>query len=248
MIRINQTQSIYQSTQNSTSYTSGSVVLNGGIGIKGNAYIGGPKVVLGDGSNAAVLKFRSDVSNDVYQMEYRNPDTLNIRMVGTSDSSTVRYFDFGSYSTDTNDSTWTSRLRVPTSAVNGTTVVTGDMSISGALNVTSTVQSASTSSGAFICAGGVGIAKALFVGDVFTAASVNQIGSANAQSTSNSSMLVNGTLSFNNGTSNMLFYSPVGAAAPSYTTRSAGTKIILYPTMSGASVDHAIGIECFYPR
>lgn len=52
-----------------------------------------------------------------------------------------------------------------------------------------------------------------------------------------------GTVNMNNGTSNMILYNTSGVAAPSFTTRSAGTKIVLYPNISGTLTDFALGIE-----
>lgn len=44
-------------------------------------------------------------------------------------------------------------------------------------------------------------------------------------------------------TSNWLEWNTNGVAAPTFTTRSAGTKVVLYPTMSTFSSDYALGIE-----
>lgn len=49
---------------------------------------------------------------------------------------------------------------------------------------------------------------------------------------------------FLNGTaSNMLEYNNQGVAPPSFTTRSAGTKVVVYPNIAASSVDYGIGIE-----
>lgn len=64
-----------------------------------------------------------------------------------------------------------------------------------------------------------------------------QIISTMAGSTSNGQLYLNGS------TSNRIDFAAVGTAAPAFTTRSAGTKILLYPQLSGSAVDYAIGIE-----
>lgn len=46
----------------------------------------------------------------------------------------------------------------------------------------------------------------------------------------------------NSATSNMLTFNTNGVAAPAFTTRSVGTKIVLYPQVSATAVDYAIGI------
>lgn len=47
----------------------------------------------------------------------------------------------------------------------------------------------------------------------------------------------------NGSTSNFLEFNTTGVAAPAFTTRSSGTKLVLYPNISGSSVDYAMGIE-----
>lgn len=57
-----------------------------------------------------------------------------------------------------------------------------------------------------------------------------------AGSTSDPQLLLNGT------TNNWIEFGGVGFADPSFTTRSLGTKIVLYPNVGGATVDFAIGM------
>jgi Phage Tail Collar Domain len=62
-----------------------------------------------------------------------------------------------------------------------------------------------------------------------------------------SSVTVGGTagskIALSGVTSNWINWSTAGVAAPSFTTRSVGTKLVLYPAVAGAAVDYAIGIE-----
>ena len=51
------------------------------------------------------------------------------------------------------------------------------------------------------------------------------------------------TLVFTNATSNWLQWNTAGVAAPAFTTRSSGTKMVLYPLVSGSAVDYALGVE-----
>lgn len=46
-----------------------------------------------------------------------------------------------------------------------------------------------------------------------------------------------------NGTSNWIQWNTSGTAAPAFTTRSVGTKIVLYPNIAGATSDFALGVE-----
>jgi hypothetical protein len=50
-------------------------------------------------------------------------------------------------------------------------------------------------------------------------------------------------MELNHGTSNWIQWGTAGTAAPALTTSSAGTKLLLYPAVSGASTDYAIGME-----
>ena len=52
-----------------------------------------------------------------------------------------------------------------------------------------------------------------------------------------------GTIYLNNATNARIDFVASGVAAPAFTTRSAGTKIVLYPQVGAAAVDYAIGIE-----
>lgn len=52
-----------------------------------------------------------------------------------------------------------------------------------------------------------------------------------------------GQLYLNGATGNRIDFNVNGVAAPTFTTRSAGTKIVLYPSLSGSAADYALGIE-----
>lgn len=52
-----------------------------------------------------------------------------------------------------------------------------------------------------------------------------------------------GTVNLTNATSNLIAYSTAGVAAPTFTTRSAGTKVVLFPNIGASAVDYALGIE-----
>ncbi len=60
---------------------------------------------------------------------------------------------------------------------------------------------------------------------------------------SGSPTLSGGQVLLTNGTSNAIVWNTAGFAAPAFTTRSAGTKLVLYPNISGATVDFGFGVE-----
>jgi hypothetical protein len=52
-----------------------------------------------------------------------------------------------------------------------------------------------------------------------------------------------GQIYLNGATGNRIDFNNNGVAAPTITTRSAGTKIVLYPNVGGSTVDYALGID-----
>lgn len=50
-------------------------------------------------------------------------------------------------------------------------------------------------------------------------------------------------IQLNGATGNRIEYTTTGVAAPSFTTRSVGSKIVLYPSVTASSADYAIGID-----
>ncbi|WP_247651804.1 beta strand repeat-containing protein [Chitinophaga eiseniae] len=81
----------------------------------------------------------------------------------------------------------------------------------------------------------------------------NYIQNGTAAQTANFNITGNGTfgslasfaggIQLTNGTSNLINYSNFGVVAPTFTTRSAGTKLVYYSTLSTAAVDYATGVE-----
>jgi hypothetical protein len=52
-----------------------------------------------------------------------------------------------------------------------------------------------------------------------------------------------GQVYLNGSTSNRVEWNTQGTGAPAFTTRSAGTKLLLYPSLSGSITDYAVGID-----
>jgi hypothetical protein len=126
----------------------------------------------------------------------------------------------------------------------------GNTTITGFANVTSTIQ------------GGAGLTIAGALAGVTTAAMGNTTitGFANVSTSVNSAMLTVGTsfianssqltissggsaVSLSNGTSNRITWGTGGVAAPTLTSYSAGTKLVLYDSVSAGSTGYAIGID-----
>ena len=52
-----------------------------------------------------------------------------------------------------------------------------------------------------------------------------------------------GQIFLNGATLNRIDWNTNGTGAPAYTTRSAGAKVVLYPSISGSATDYALGVE-----
>ena len=84
-------------------------------------------------------------------------------------------------------------------------------------SITNSTDSSGTTSGALVVKGGVGIGGAQYLGG-----NLNLTGGSGA---------------------NMVISSISGVAAPTLTTRSPGTRFVIYPQVGATAVDYAIGIE-----
>lgn len=64
-----------------------------------------------------------------------------------------------------------------------------------------------------------------------------------ANASTNMAIIKDGETSLNNATSNWIKWAAAGYAPPAFTTRSVGTKLVLYPQIDASHVDYAIGIN-----
>lgn len=82
-------------------------------------------------------------------------------------------------------------------------------------------------------------AARLTIGSTGTSTFTGQIASTLANNTADGG----GQLYLNGATGNRIDFNTAGVAAPAFTTRSAGTKIVLYPSLSASAADFALGIQ-----
>ena len=129
-----------------------------------------------------------------------------------------------------------------TNPVSTTGNITGGNVLGGA-NVNATTHTGTTVSvsanitGGNILTGGIVSATANITGgNVLTAGQIVSTQTGNA-TTAAGQIYLNGT------GNNRIEYSATGTGAPNATTRSAGTKIVLYPQVDGSGVDYGIGVE-----
>jgi hypothetical protein len=134
-----------------------------------------------------------------------------------------------------------------TSTTTGALVVSGGAGIAGNLYaagnvilgtgttsnvvVAATTTSTNNTTGALVVSGGAGIAGNINVGgDIEITATGTPVTGQ-------------GQLSLNGATSNRIDWNTNGTGAPAFTTRSVGTKLLLYPSLTGGTSDYAMGID-----
>jgi len=135
-----------------------------------------------------------------------------------------------------------------TSTTTGALVVSGGVGIAGALfaagitRLTNTTASTSISTGALVVSGGVGIAGALFAAGLTRLTNTTE-----STSSTTGALVVSGGVgvagNISLSTSSTVLFPASGLGIPTLTTRSAGTKMVLYPDVSATRVDFAIGVS-----
>lgn len=219
-----------------------SITTGAGGSISGNS--GNLTLTTGNVSSGVVGLIVLQTANTTRSTISSTTITNTIPILGPNGSATTPAYGFtaaaagtGMFYENTNILNFTSagvnRLRIGGSGVlsvfnttASTSDATGAISLLGGIGISNTTEAtSSTNGGTITTAGGVGIAKKLFVG-----------GNVTLEGTSN-------TLNMNSATSNTILFGTAGAAAPTFTTRSTGTKIVLHPIVSGTTADYAIGID-----
>jgi hypothetical protein len=127
-------------------------------------------------------------------------------------------------------------------ATGGTVTSVGGTGTVSGISLSGTV----TGSGNITLGGTLSLASPPAIGS--TAASTGAFTSLSASSRITASLQAattdgGGTIYLSNGTNNRIDFASGGVAAPAFTTRSAGTKIVLWPAVAVNAVDYAIGIE-----
>lgn len=109
--------------------------------------------------------------------------------------------------------------------------VGGGARITGITTITNATASSSPTTGALQVTGGAGIS-----GNINTA---GQISSTRANNTATGS----GQIYLNGATGNRIDFGTAGLSAPTLSTRSVGTKVVLYPNLSVSTTDFALGVD-----
>jgi hypothetical protein len=103
--------------------------------------------------------------------------------------------------------------------------------------------SSSSSTGSVRIEGGIGVSGSVHIDGSSYIKSGISIGNVTSFSGSEGSVNIDGDLVLYNATKNTIAFSGHGLGSPQFTTRSNGTKLLLYPGLSGSSVDYAIGVQ-----
>ena len=118
-----------------------------------------------------------------------------------------------------------------TGNITGGNVLFGSGVVSGTGNVSGNVGTFTTHNGTTFSASGN-----VTGGNVLTGGQITSTGAGNT-ATNGGQIFLNGV------TLNRIDWNTNGTGSPEYTTRSAGAKVVLYPSIGGSSTDYALGVE-----
>jgi hypothetical protein len=186
-----------------------------------NAQFTGTSNAVGPASGAVQIAGGVYVAQDAYIGG-------SIAVLGGSIKSVTSSFDLlPTTATTVNFATSATTLNV--GWINGATTIRNVTTISTGTDATSTAD------GALVVTGGVGIGKKLFVGgNTDINGNVAATGSFTSTRANNTADGL-GQIYLNGATGNRIDFNNQGTASPAFTTRSVGTKLVLYPALSGVS-------------
>ena len=230
----------FSNTTATTSTTTGAVVIGGGVGIGGGIYVGGVSNFTNT-TNSTSTTTGSIVTPGglgVGGAIYAGGIISVTNTTGSTSTTTGSFVTGGGVGIGEN-------LNVGGDAtVSGSLLVTGNISSTGgAVTFTNTLDSTSPTTGSVIVAGGVGIAKSLFVGST---ANSTSIGTGGVVLSGGLGVALDFNLGGNQtlaGTNPLLTFNNSGLAIPSFATRSVGTKVLYYDSLSPTSADFATGMD-----
>jgi hypothetical protein len=157
---------------NSSSTTTGALVVSGGIGLAGNLNVGGNVTITGaislQGSGNTVSTSSLSVTNPIVFLGANNAaDILDLGTVGEyKEGATTKYTGIVRDATDKVYKLFADLTALPANTVNfGTAGLTFAPLVVGSANVANTTASSSSTTGALTVAGGLGVAGKIYSGD-----------------------------------------------------------------------------------
>ena len=156
---------------NSSSTTTGALVVNGGMGLAGNLNVGGNVTITGaislQGSGNTVSTSSLAVTNPIIFLGANNAaDILDLGTVGEfKEGATTKYSGLVRDATDKSYKLFSDLTALPANTVNfGTAGLTFAPLVVGSANVANTTASSSSTTGALTVAGGLGVAGSIYAG------------------------------------------------------------------------------------
>jgi hypothetical protein len=156
---------------NSSSTTTGALVVNGGVGMQGNLNVGGNVTITGaislQGSGNTVSTSSLSVTNPIVFLGANNAaDILDLGTVGEfKEGASVKYTGLVRDATDKSYKLFSDLSALPANTVNfGTAGLTFAPLVVGSANVANTTASSSSKTGALTVAGGLGVAGNIYAG------------------------------------------------------------------------------------
>ena len=250
------TGAVFKSTDTtqSTSTTTGAIITAGGVGIAKNLTVGGDATVTGNLTVQGVLTAIQSTTLDVSDLQITLAKGAGSSAAADGAGINVDYGNVGANITYTHATTsWNfNRAVIGSSYANFTGNVLGSAFVGASLNVSGNISGAVINGGAINSTGLIttaGInssANIIATGGIYNLLTVNgNIATTGQFVTTRAGNAADGAgqIFLNGATSNRIDWAAVGTGAPAFTTRSAGTKIVLYPSLSGSVTDYALGVD-----
>jgi hypothetical protein len=122
-------------------------------------------------------------------------------------------------------------------------VIGGNVTTGGLISATGNIAGGNVTTGGLISATGNITGGNVSTGGLITATGDIATGGQLISTQGGNLVTGEGQLYLNGANNNRIDFNTNGTAAPSFTTRSVGTKVALYPALGESAVDYAIGVD-----